>query len=129
MIGIDPKSFDALHEMLKEVGAEDLRETTEQLIFLWTAYSEWRNFWNGEGLKSKSELLQDLQRMQTYFERIDHDGIELVHESFKSLVEVFAAHTLIEKTCSELSSSVALLLEGLEELFREIIENPEPDGN
>lgn len=40
MIGIDSKSLEPLHEMLKDVGAEDLKETTEQLIFLWASYTE-----------------------------------------------------------------------------------------
>ena len=128
MIVIDPESLAPLHEMIKEEGAEDLKETTEQLIFLWSAYTEWRNFWLGEGLKSKVELLDDMQRMKSYFDKMDHEGMELVDQSFKSLIEVFAAHTLIEQTCSPVSSSVSILLEGLEELFRVIIENPETDN-
>ena len=129
MIGIDPKALDPLHEMLKDVGAKELQESTEQLIFLWTAYAEWRNFWITNTLKSKEELWNDLQKMENYFKRIDHEGIELVWESLKSLNEVFAAHTLVELKCNPVENSVNIFLEGLEELFRMVVENPNEDGD
>jgi len=125
MIGIDPKALDPLHEMITEVGAADLKESTEQLIFLWTAYAEWRNFWQTNTLKSKDELWEDLQKMETYFRRIDHNGIEIVLESLESLNQVFASHTLIEMKCLPIESSVTIFLEGLEEMFSEILKSKE----
>ena len=127
MIGIDPKALEPLHEMIAEVGATDLKESTEQLIFLWTAYSEWRNFWESQTLKSKDELWEDLQRMETYFKRIDHNGIEIIMESIKSLNQVFAAHTLVEMKCLPVESSVSTFLEGLEEMFRMLTEDGDGD--
>ena len=125
MIGIDPQALDPLHEMIVEVGAEELKESTEQLMFLWTAYSEWRNFWESQTLKSKDELWEDLQKMETYFRRIDHEGIEIVMESLKSLEQVFASHTLVEMKYLPVENSVTIFLEGLEEMFRMIVENPD----
>ena len=127
MIGIDPKALEPLHEMIAEVGVTDLKESTEQLIFLWTAYSEWRNFWESQTLKSKDELWEDLQRMETYFKRIDHNGIEIIMESIKSLNQVFAAHTLVEMKCLPVESSVSTFLEGLEEMFRMLTEDGDGD--
>lgn len=123
MIGIDPQALDPLHEMIAEVGAEELKESTEQLMFLWTAYSEWRNFWITNTLKSKDELWEDLQKMETYFRRIDHEGIEVVMESLKSLEQVFASHTLVEVKCLPIESSVSIFLEGLEEMFSMILKD------
>ena len=125
MIGIDPQALDPLHEMIVEVGAEELKESTEQLMFLWTAYSEWRNFWESQTLKSKDELWEDLQKMETYFRRIDHEGIEIVMESLKSLEQVFSSHTLVEMKYLPVENSVTIFLEGLEEMFRMIVENPD----